>query len=123
MEKKWGKRMISKKIAMIVGIIVAIGVLGRATYWYLQGAKEREVKQLADNYFEALEKGSYEKMIASFNPTSIKNSGYTKEEVLDKYQLIFSALHTDNAKVSDVKIEKIKKNIRSLIQYLLILFR
>lgn len=114
--------MISKKIAMIVGIIVAIGVLGRATYWYLQGAKEREVKQLADNYFEALEKGSYEKMIASFNPTSIKNSGYTKEEVLDKYQLIFSALHTDNAKVSDVKIEKIKKNIRSLIQYLLILF-
>lgn len=101
--------MISKKIAMIVGTIVAIGALGGATYWYLQGAKEREVKQLADNYFEALEKGSYEKMIVSFNPTSIKNSGYTKEEVLDKYQLIFSALHTDNVKVSDVKIEKNKE--------------
>jgi penicillin-binding protein len=101
--------MTSKKIAMIIGTIVAIGALGGGTYWYFQGTKEREVKQLADNYFEALEKGSYEKMVESFNPTSIKNSGYTEKEVLDKYQLVFSALHTDNAKVSDVKIEKNKE--------------
>jgi uncharacterized membrane protein YebE (DUF533 family) len=58
--------MTSKKIAMIIGTIVAIGALGGGTYWYFQGTKEREVKQLADNYFEALEKGSYEKMVESF---------------------------------------------------------
>ncbi|EOT30051.1 hypothetical protein OMQ_00743 [Enterococcus saccharolyticus subsp. saccharolyticus ATCC 43076] len=100
--------MSARKGILIASVVLAVGAIGGGTYWFLQGAKEREVKKVADTYVQALEKGSYDKLVDSLSPTSIKSSGYTKEEVINKYQLIFSSLHTENAKVSDVKVEKNK---------------
>lgn len=70
---------------------------------------------MADTYVQALEKGSYDKLVDYLSPTSIKSSGYTKEEVINKYQLIFSALHTENAKVSDVEVEKKTRRVLVIV--------
>lgn len=37
--------MSARKGILIASVVLAVGAIGGGTYWFLQGAKEREVKK------------------------------------------------------------------------------
>ncbi|NLM66089.1 MAG: penicillin-binding transpeptidase domain-containing protein, partial [Enterococcus sp.] len=96
----------SKKIIIASLVVVLILISGGLFWWYLRGTEERQATEIANQYVETLEAGDYEGLIPLLEADSITEQGYTSEEVINKYQVIFSAIQASNQKITDVQVEK-----------------
>ncbi len=88
------------------GAVAVLALLAGGVFWFFQGAAKRQAEKLADQYTEALQKSDYQTMLTLFDQPSIKKQGYTPEEVLQKYEVIFPAIQADKQKISDVQVKK-----------------
>ncbi|WP_161901438.1 penicillin-binding transpeptidase domain-containing protein [Candidatus Enterococcus willemsii] len=100
------------RLTILIVTVVVLLVAGGGFWWYFQGANQRKAETVANDYLAHLEKGEYEQLTSLLTDNSIKKNGYTNQEILQKYQAIFSAIGATDVKASDVEVTKADKGFK-----------
>lgn len=87
-----------------IGAVAVLAVAGGGVYYAL--SKRSPYKEVQDAYIAALEKQDYQKMSQQLSAASIKESGYEKQEIVDKYDTIFNGLGIQNVVAKNITISK-----------------
>ncbi|WEG72497.1 penicillin-binding protein PBP4(5) [Vagococcus intermedius] len=96
--------MISKKNGMLLGSIVSVlGLIGGGI-WYVQN--QMKPQKVADEFITTLEKQNYKKLSNYLTTSSLKEAGYTKDELIKRYETVFSDLEINKVKASQVTVDK-----------------
>lgn len=100
------KKQTNKLPIIIIGIIIlaVAGFFGVRAYQTSQEKKQGEATLSA--FVKSLEKGKYQQLPKNLNADSIKDSGYTSKQVVEKYQSIFSGISASNIKMKNLTVEK-----------------
>lgn len=95
------KKTIFILIGTIVGIALIIGSL-----FFLNNKKEQEAKEAAmNNWVSTIEKQNFEKLPTFVTTRSLKEHGYTSEELVNKYSTIFSGIGVDEVKITNIQMK------------------
>ena len=100
------KKGTNKLPIIIIGVIIVLiaGFFGVRAYQASQVKKQAE--ETVQTFVKNLQKGNYQEMTKNLNADSIKSNGYTKKQVAEKYQSIFSGISASNIKMKDLKVDK-----------------
>lgn len=90
-------------IALVV-VLIAAGGLGYV-FWSKQH-DEKLAQKAVEDYTQALEKQDYSAMSKMVTTASLEKIGYTKEQMIERYENIYGGIGASNIKVSDIKKEK-----------------
>ncbi|MDT2639836.1 penicillin-binding transpeptidase domain-containing protein [Enterococcus dongliensis] len=106
MERSSRKTKKNKLPIIIGGIIIVLiaGFFSIRTYQANQIKKQGEKTVTA--FVKTLQDGTYQKTAKNLTAVSIKKSGYTKEQVIEKYQSVFSGIGASNIKLDDLVVDK-----------------
>lgn len=106
MERSSRKTKKNKLPIIIGGIIIVLiaGFFSIRTYQTNQIKKQGEKTVTA--FVKTLQDGTYQKTAKNLTAISIKKSGYTKEQVIEKYQSVFSGIGASNIKLDDLVVDK-----------------
>ncbi len=100
------KQKMNKWPIIIISILVllVVGFFGARAYQASQVKKQGQ--ETVEAFVKELKKGNYKELTNNLSADSLKNSGYTKKEVEEKYQSIYSGINASNIKMNDLKVEK-----------------
>lgn len=101
------KKQTNKQLPIIiVGIIILLvaGFFGVRAYQASQVKKQGEATVKA--FVKSLQKENYQDITKNLNADSVKASGYSKKQVAEKYQSIFSGISASNIKMTDLTVDK-----------------
>ncbi|MBO0453873.1 penicillin-binding transpeptidase domain-containing protein [Candidatus Enterococcus murrayae] len=100
------KKEMNKGPIILIGIIVVLiaGFFGVRAYQTSQVKKQGE--ETIQAFVKHLQKGNYQELPKSLNADSMKNSGYSKKQVVEKYQSIFSGISASNIKLKNLTVDK-----------------
>ncbi|WP_445449936.1 NTF2-like N-terminal transpeptidase domain-containing protein, partial [Enterococcus faecalis] len=85
-------------------VLLVVGFFGARAYQASQVKKQGQ--ETVEAFIKELKKGNYKELTNNLSADSLKNSGYTKKEVEEKYQSIYSGINASNIKMNDLKVEK-----------------
>lgn len=97
------KQKTTNWLGLGIGAVVVLAIAGGGIYFALNREPYKAVKEA---YLASLEKQDYQKMTQQLSTASIKNSGYQKQEITDKYDAIFNGLSITNIEAKEVKVVK-----------------
>ena len=100
------KKGTNKLPISIIGVIIVLiaGFFGVRAYQASQVKKQAE--ETVQAFVKNLQKGNYQEMTKNLNADSIKSNGYTKKQVAEKYQSIFSGISASNIKMKNLAVDK-----------------
>ncbi|MBO0439722.1 penicillin-binding transpeptidase domain-containing protein [Candidatus Enterococcus ikei] len=112
MERKDRKKSKKPMIIAVSGIVViAAGIGGYFTYASWQKNQElKKVEKAATVFLEHLSKQDFEQFPELLSESSIKQSGYDKPKVVEKYQTIFSGIQAQGIKSKEMKVTEGENN-------------
>lgn len=91
-------------IAAVIGLISVVIIGGGATYYFWSKQKDEEAaKKTVDSYVEALEKQDYSTISKLASKTSLKKSGYTKDQMEKRYEAIYGGIGVSDLKISGLE--------------------
>lgn len=105
MERNARNQKKSKALFIILGIVVIVAAFFGLRYYQANQIKQQG-KVTVTTFIKHLQKGEYQAATKQLSLQSIKNNGYTRKEVGEKYQAIFSGISASNLKVTDIEVEK-----------------
>ncbi|WP_086312836.1 penicillin-binding protein 4 [Enterococcus sp. 7F3_DIV0205] len=106
-QKKSNKPLL---LALGGGVVVVALVGGYFAYSSWQKTQElNKVEKTAKSFLNYLSKQEFEQFPDLLNEASIKENGYDKEKVVEKYQTIFSGIQAEGIKSKDVKVAQDKE--------------
>ena len=117
MERK--KRKQSSKKPMIVGItgalIVLVGVGGYFAYSRGQTNQQlKEAEAIADTFLTHLSKQEFDQLPQVIDESSVKNSGYDNDKLIEKYKTVFTGIEAEGIKSKDVSVKQDEKGTYTL---------
>ncbi|MEI5995456.1 penicillin-binding transpeptidase domain-containing protein [Candidatus Enterococcus mansonii] len=107
------RKQSKKPVVLIVSgvgiIILAVG--GYFAYSTWQNEKElKQAEKSANVFLASLSKQKFDKISDVVNEASVKDSGYTNTQLVEKYQTIFSGIQAQGIKSKDVKVVRGKND-------------
>lgn len=117
MERK--KRKQSSKKPMIVGsigaLIVLVGVGGYFAYSRWQTNQQlKEAEAIADTFLTHLSKQEFDQLPQVIDESSVKNSGYDNDKLIEKYKTVFTGIEAEGIKSKDVSVKQDEKGTYTL---------
>ncbi|ALS00897.1 penicillin-binding protein [Enterococcus silesiacus] len=106
MERK-DKRKSNKPLILIVSGVVVVGALTGGYFAYSAWQKSQELNKAeksAKTFLNYLSKQSFDQFPDLLSESSIKQSGYDKAAVVEKYQTVFSGIQAQGIKSKDIKV-------------------
>lgn len=97
-----------------LGAVAVLAIAGGGIYFALNTEPYKDVQEA---YIKSLEKQDYKKMGQQLSTASVKNSGYQKQEIVDKYDNIFNGLGFQGIEAKEVKVTKGKDKGSFLLSY------
>lgn len=90
----------------IVILLLILLIAGGAFFAYhLQSEKKQAAReQVVKDFTTYLAEGKYDKIPSTLLVDTAQRNGYSKKEISEKYQTIFTAIEAKNIKLSDLKI-------------------
>ncbi|WP_407855744.1 penicillin-binding transpeptidase domain-containing protein [Enterococcus hailinensis] len=107
MERSTRTKKQNRKLPVIIGAVVLLLIVGFFGVRYYQARQlantgEATVKAFVKN----LQKEKYSETKNQLSGDAVKAAGYTKAEVAEKYQSIFTGISASNIKMKNLKVEK-----------------
>ncbi|MGX7245725.1 penicillin-binding protein PBP4(5) [Enterococcus quebecensis] len=107
MERRERKKSKKPLIIAVGGITIVAAVGGYFAYdMWQKGQELKKVEKSADMFLEHFSKQEFDQFSDSLSDSSVKQSGYDKSQVVEKYQTVFSGIQAQGIKSKDVKITK-----------------
>lgn len=106
MERK-DKRKSNKPLILIVSGAVVVAALTGGYFAYSTWQKSQELNQAeksAKTFLNYFSKQSFDQFSDLFSAASVKQSGYDKETVVEKYQTVFSGIQAQGIKSKEIKV-------------------
>lgn len=117
MERK-SQNKTSKKptIWLLLGVVLVVCAgAGYVVYSQWQASQQlKEAKTVADTFLNHLSKQEFDQLPQVIDQTSLKNSGYDDQQLVEKYQTIFSGIEVQGIKSKKVSVKKDKEGDYSL---------
>lgn len=117
MERK-SQNKTSKKptIWLLLGVVLVVCAgAGYVAYSQWQASQQlKEAKTVADTFLNHLSKQEFDQLPQVIDQTSLKNSGYDDQQLVEKYQTIFSGIEVQGIKSKKVSVKKDKEGDYSL---------
>lgn len=117
MERK-SQNKTSKKptIWLLLGVVLVVCTgAGYVAYSQWQASQQlKEAKTVADTFLNHLSKQEFDQLPQVIDQTSLKNSGYDDQQLVEKYQTIFSGIEVQGIKSKKVSVKKDKEGDYSL---------
>lgn len=112
MERK-DKRKSNKSLILIVSGVVVVGAVTGGYFAYSTWQKSQELNKAeksAKTFLKHLSKQSFDQFPDLLSESSLKQSGYDKETVVEKYQTVFSGIQAQGIKSKDIKVTQEKND-------------
>lgn len=107
MQRSQKNKKSNKLPLLIIGAVVLLAIAGFGGYTvYHANQQKNEGEQTVKNFIAALSEGKYNEIPNYLTDASIKENGFTKDSVEEKYQNIFTGINASNIKASDIQVEK-----------------
>lgn len=107
MERSSRNKKAANKLPLIIGGVVLLLIAGFFGVRYYQASQVKQHgEETVKAFVKGLQKGDYSAVTKNLNADSLKNSGYSKAEVQEKYQSIFTGISASNIKMKDLKVDK-----------------
>ncbi|MEI5988828.1 hypothetical protein A5881_000315 [Enterococcus termitis] len=117
MERK-DKRKSNKSLILIVSGVVVVGAVTGGYFAYSTWQKSQELNKAeksAKTFLKHLSKQSFDQFPDLLSESSLKQSGYDKETVVEKYQTVFSGIQAQGIKSKDIKVTQEKMSSLALL--------
>ncbi|MHC5229813.1 penicillin-binding protein PBP4(5) [Enterococcus sp. LJL99] len=117
MERKKRKQTSKKPIIFAItgALIVLAGMGGYFVYSRWQTDQQlKEAKTAADTFLTHLSKQEFDQLPQVIDETSIKNSGYDEDKLVEKYQAVFAGIEAEGIKSKDVSVKEDEKGVYTL---------
>lgn len=110
--KRSEQKKTKSSVPYILGAVALIAIAGGGFFYYQHDQENKtvdEAKTTIKQFVKALDKGDYQKA-TTFLTTATKKSKWTTQDILEKYQNIYDAVDIKGYTVSDLTVEKKKKD-------------
>ncbi|MDT2770908.1 penicillin-binding transpeptidase domain-containing protein [Enterococcus pseudoavium] len=99
-------QQMSKLPILIIGVII----LAIAGFFGFRSYQANQLKQqgaeTVEAFVKSLQKGKYTATTKHLSASSLKSSGFSQEQVAEKYQSVFTGIGASNIKMKELKIEQ-----------------
>lgn len=111
MEKRSKKKSNKTVILAVSGVVLAAAIVGGYfAYSSWQNAQElSKAEKSAKTFLDHLSKQEFEKFPELLNETSVKESGYDNDKVVEKYQTVFSGIQAEGIKSKEINVAQDKE--------------
>ncbi|MBM7711754.1 penicillin-binding transpeptidase domain-containing protein [Enterococcus xiangfangensis] len=107
MERSTRNTKPNKKLPIMIGGIIILLIVG---FFSVRAYQASQVKKQGEKtvtaFVKSLQKGNYQDTPKNLSTRSLKKSGYTKKQVAEKYQSIFSGISASNIKLKNLAVDK-----------------